>query len=62
MKSKKNNNFFKRNLQEIKDTLFPYNPNETRAQRRVRKIGWFMFLLLMSCISLAIVIALSFAH
>ncbi|GEM68843.1 hypothetical protein SMI01S_24490 [Sphingobacterium mizutaii NBRC 14946 = DSM 11724] len=58
----KQKNFFSRHLDEIKDTIFPFDENDSPGQRRVKKLGWVMFLILMSCGLLAMLVAVSFAH
>lgn len=58
----KQKNFFQRHLDEIKDTIFPYDPEDSPGQRRRKKLGWVMFLILMTCGLLSMVIAVSFAH
>lgn len=52
----------KKLLSEIKDTLVPEDPNDSKGKVLGKKIGWVMFLMLMSCGLLATTIAISFAH
>ncbi len=54
--------FFERHLIEIRETIFPTDEQDTPAQKMQKKIGWFMFLLLMGCGMIAMLIAVSFAH
>jgi len=58
----KQKNFLLRHLDEIKDTIFPYDETDSPSQRRVKKLGWVMFLILMTCGLLAMLVAVSFAH
>lgn len=51
-----------RNIYEIKQTIFPDNPDDTPSKRMGKKIGWIMFILIMLCCSVAMLIAVSFAH
>lgn len=61
MKEKKRN-WLQRQLFEIRETIFPEDANDTKAQRRSKQVGWVMFLILMSCGLTAMLIAVSFAH
>lgn len=58
----KKKNIINHLLTEIKDTLFPEDINDTPGKKASKKIGWVIFLILMGCGSLAMLIALSFAH
>lgn len=49
-------------LKEIKDTIVPEDPNDSKKQKFGKKITWVMFLILMSCGILATLLAVSFAH
>ncbi|MFD1630510.1 hypothetical protein [Pseudopedobacter beijingensis] len=58
----KKKNMISRNLDDIRNTIFPYNENDSASKKATKKLGWVMFLLLMSCGILAMLVAVSFAH
>ncbi|WP_033565144.1 hypothetical protein [Sphingobacterium sp. SYP-B4668] len=51
-----------RNLKEIRETLFENSPEDSSFQKKQKAIGWYMFLILMTCGALAMLVAVSFVH
>lgn len=58
----KKEGWFKRNFKEIKDTIAPIDPNDSKATKFRKEAGFAMFIFLLSCASIGILVAVSFAH
>lgn len=58
----KKENWLIRNLKEIKDTIAPIDPNDSKFTKFRKEAGFTMFLVLLSCATVGILIAVSFAH
>lgn len=58
----KKKGFIARHMAEIKHTLVPENPTDSYQKKFAKKTGWLMFLFLMTCGTLTMIIAVSFAH
>ncbi|MFD2904137.1 hypothetical protein [Sphingobacterium anhuiense] len=61
MKTQKEN-WFIRNLKDIRETIFGFNTTDSTLKRASKVMGWYMFLTLMTCGIAATLIAISFAH
>lgn len=58
----KKKGWFSRNLAEIRETLFHIYPEDSSSKKAAKRIGWYMFLIMMSCAMLVMLVAISFAH
>lgn len=59
---KKRRNWLYRTLDEIRETLFTPDPNDSSFKKKQKAVGWYMFLILMLCGGLVMLIAVSFVH
>ncbi|WP_343535177.1 hypothetical protein [Pedobacter sp.] len=62
MQENKQDNWLLRNLQEIRNTIFPEDANDTVFKKTGKRIGWSMFLMLVLCAAIGVLTAASFAH
>lgn len=62
MEENKQDNWFFRNLHEIRNTIFPEDANDTMLKKTGKRIGWSMFLMLVLCAAVGVLTAASFAH
>ncbi|MCY4779515.1 hypothetical protein ORI89_07625 [Sphingobacterium sp. UT-1RO-CII-1] len=60
--STKKQSWLIRNFKEIKDTIAPIYPNDSKFTKFRKEAGFAMFLVLLSCATIGILIAVSFAH
>lgn len=52
----------KKIIKEIKETIVPDNPEDSKSKKLTKKVVWIMFVTLMTCGIIAMLIAVSFAH
>jgi len=52
----------KKIIKEIKETIMPDNPEDSKSKTITKKVVWIMFLTLMTCGIIAMIIAATFAH